>query len=1479
MEPIIQVPRTFAEDDPDEVQSISHETNFSKCIICQESKTPKKKFPLSKATKDGLERVICCAKIRESYENQQQGVISRIKCLTPNLLEREDILWHRYCYSSFTNESHLVRLGKRKQEAREETDGCDAPVSKNRRSSVNAIEWSKCIFCQDDSENLINIQTKETSQLVIDRAKCHPVMSVRMAGVIDLIASEAKYHLKCYSKFKRDTLKILSSENMPDIDQEKVCFEEVMSMLENGITQGNIYSVKSVWLSYSSKLKSSFNIEPGSYKCARFKERMHAFLGDKVSFIQPMKSSQSPLIIPSNLGETVAHSLIRHPSLQVEDEKLETTDGIDMETEVLSWLFRVSLKVHNDIKTTEGHAAIGDIDIEHAEKVVPQSLYMLVHLLSTGDIKDETNEDSEIKAKVLSICQDLVFLASKGRKLTPKHIGLGLTVHQATRSKELVDLLYSAGHSVSYDAVLRMDTSIANNVLQRYRDNNKVFVPCNFPGASSTDCNHYAIDNIDMNEETLSGKGTFHATQCTALRRSSANEQQSNLQIPITSTRKLALEIPSELHELQQATMVQDKPEPVEKGSISQDWYSPDNNVVDSALKKDLIWLLCRLKEQIPEIQNIPGWSGFNQLLESQKRELTVVGPLPIINAPAHDYDTLWTMIVRCLAMSKLLQGKFTVITMDEALYCKAKMLQWSNVPACRNLVLMLGGFHTQMSFTKAIGKFVESSGLKEIWIESEVYGENTATNIIQGKVWNRVIRAHKLTCEALWRIFWPMFVNWCKDEGKELKQLEEESITKLAEKISESSSDESQDMFKHLLDKITPLTKLIHEFDEKHKDYATIQYWRIYMNLVLILLRFTRSLREGNWKLFLASFAEMLPWFAVFDHINYTRWGIIFLADMQLLPLKAPAVYEAFLKGDFVTKESRNKFNQIPNDQALEHVNRSGKVAGGLIGITRTDTARDRWCLTYNERATISEDTKAMFGLKKEEENDHKDSSSSRVKRDEDDISKLKSTFMKYDVFRSTKDLVAITTGDIATDEVKEDLLHAKDKGSRLVSTFIQERLGENADKNFHDTIKLQKLKTFESLYAVPVQVEKSKILSLKADRDFFRRVIVALESGRSVDVDHLLQQELSPVPLSLATINGKLRPTNKADLASILTKGSSYNQLPVSSTETCTIIDGMAAVQAMGNRIGAKTFGEWSDSFQRFAVSHYSERCTRVDIVFDRYPEHSIKQTTRDKRKDSKARGVRRNVESRDQKIGSWEKFIVLEENKASLVNFLSEDISKRYQSHDSNRELILSGGFHNPLQVWSSLTRDTISLSSSHEEADTRMILHGKDAKLRGYQEIHVCSRDTDVLVLLLAHLPSLCPRVFMVTGTSKKKIYVAVHQILITKECQRSLLAFHAITGCDTTSQFAGIGKLSAWNVFQTCTNLLGWIGEQLVPNERAISDAEAFVCQLYDKGIYRTMYAFYQTVISNNIPTLFSKELLLPQLTRCVLIFSDVERGI
>ena len=84
---------------------------------------------------------------------------------------------------------------------------------------------------------------------------------------------------------------------------------------------------------------------------------------------------------------------------------------------------------------------------------------------------------------------------------------------------------------------------------------------------------------------------------------------------------------------------------------------------------------------------------------------------------------------------------------------------------------------------------------------------------------------------------------------------------------------------------------------------------------------------------------------------------------------------------------------------------------------------------------------------------------------------------------------------------------------------------------------------------------------------------MVVAQESGREVDADTLLQRELSPVPLSIATIDGCLRlASSKSDLGNIFQKNVNRNQPP---EDVYSIIDGMAAVQSLGNTTGASQSG----------------------------------------------------------------------------------------------------------------------------------------------------------------------------------------------------------------------------------------------------------------------------------------------------------------
>lgn len=108
------------------------------------------------------------------------------------------------------------------------------------------------------------------------------------------------------------------------------------------------------------------------------------------------------------------------------------------------------------------------------------------------------------------------------------------------------------------------------------------------------------------------------------------------------------------------------------------------------------------------------------------------------------------------------------------------------------------------------------------------------------------------------------------------------------------------------------------------------------------------------------------------------------------------------------------------------------------------------------------------------------------------------------------------------------------------------------------------------------------------------------------------------------------------------------------------------------------------------------------------------------------------------------------------------------------------------------------------------------------------------DRDVLVILLAHRQELCQEIWiMFSGTSWRKRYKPVYEVTSPKEKRKLLLAFHAITGCDTTSQFAVIRKQSVWKVFHSSLKQIEHLGEDCPPEASNLADDEAFACQLYN----------------------------------------------
>ena len=137
------------------------------------------------------------------------------------------------------------------------------------------------------------------------------------------------------------------------------------------------------------------------------------------------------------------------------------------------------------------------------------------------------------------------------------------------------------------------------------------------------------------------------------------------------------------------------------------------------------------------------------------------------------------------------------------------------------------------------------------------------------------------------------------------------------------------------------------------------------------------------------------------------------------------------------------------------------------------------------------------------------------------------------------------------------------------------------------------------------------------------------------------------------------------------------------------------------------------------------------------------------------------------------------------------------------------MLAGGFTNgqlSKVVEHTGVRERPELFSTHEEADTRILLHTIDLATTHSRIIVRCD-DTDVSVLLIYYcgkgMFANC-KVYMNAGhcskTTNRQRFIPVNEITSTigQDVLICLPASHVISGCDTTSPLFKIGKRTAYN---------------------------------------------------------------------------------
>ena len=541
----------------------------------------------------------------------------------------------------------------------------------------------------------------------------------------DMVALEVKYHKRCYEKYtsflRHNTQSNEKGTDKHECKHEKSFCQEFVN--ERLIKQDNIF--------YMNKLKKEFiktvqrveNEDASSYRSFRLKKRLQKRFPQLI-FHRPKMRSKSEIVY----SECLSHASVAESFIDNVEETSQSSQESDSAFEIdgeghanmhankrasLKELYTVGMTLKSDLQDQTSTwyenwpPLASDITGENVKKMVPLRLFnFMAWLLGFSDDPEDAEYialEDKTTAKILSLCQDLVYVANKGKVQTPKSLALAMAVRQISGCSGLINILNGFGHCVSLSSTMAYDSAIAQATI-----NASNILPREF---AATEYINLVYDNIDFGEEIdkqthvtngiITQKALVQKQMTSSDQPTSIKKTQHTIQMPLTDIvpYSIGVKMTPAFHS------VELDPECLE--------LLLKENPTITAYKLDLAYVLvkhiCSTNEEV-----LPGWTGFNTMLCSNEiPDVSRIGYLPVIDASPTEYSTINTILTRSKEIADKLELKYAVLVFDEAVYAKVQHVRWKEETFFNRFVVRLGEFHTIMSYLSAMSKIFEDGGLK----------------------------------------------------------------------------------------------------------------------------------------------------------------------------------------------------------------------------------------------------------------------------------------------------------------------------------------------------------------------------------------------------------------------------------------------------------------------------------------------------------------------------------------------------------------------------------------------------------------------------------------------------------------------------------------------------------------------------------------------------------------------------------------------
>ncbi|KAK6187414.1 hypothetical protein SNE40_005450 [Patella caerulea] len=769
-------------------------------------------------------------------------------------LRTHQACWHKLC----KNEYSKLKLDRWRKRVAPREEKPEASPRKTRRMDGDQSktgEEDTCLFCDGMGGDLHTASTFAIDHTVRQYAlKLKDSNLLRKIAGGDLVAIEAKYHKSCMTKLFHDARAAQKCDDETDISSfDSIALAELIAHIDEASSLQDtapVFRLADLVETYRQRL-IDLGMPPDIHvNRTRLKERL---LLNCPHLTATKFGREILLVVDRDIGDAVIRAC--------------TADSDIM------CLSKAATIVRRQIFEND-YTFNGKLGRKEQMKSVPSVLLALVSMILEGpNIKDQLDRTKFQRNAGLTISQLLVFNCVKHASFnghvqhnksqeTPLPIYIGLKLHSETRKRELVDRLHSLGISISYDRLLRMSSSVANRLCTQYERYDVVCPPQLRKGVFTTD----QADNIDHNPSSVSAKDSFHGTAhslCQHPDESNSDQIRSDaLQFEDDSSQtKQVQQLPAKYTCIPAA-------QALPKAVHVPVYYGPVRTPTETVnMKEDrkleYMWLehqmtLCQEETQLCATDNA-SWAAYHASRhEDSPTAQTNVSLLPFFREKSTSVAMISHIMNNNAAATQFLNpGQTPVLTMDQPLYAVAKQLQWRfpNVYGEDKYVIILGGLHTEMAALGTIGDILDGSGWTDALTQADIATAGTCEGFLRASHVTKTRRAHQVTAAALYQLQQKAYWNSKEIENSDSCQTEEDGFMKWCAERSEM--------------------------------YPQFHYWQTkVLDFELTILQFVRSVRVSNFDLYIASQAELIPFFAL-DHPNYARWLPVHVRDMLSLQVQ----------------------------------------------------------------------------------------------------------------------------------------------------------------------------------------------------------------------------------------------------------------------------------------------------------------------------------------------------------------------------------------------------------------------------------------------------------------------------------------------------------------------------------------------------------------------------------------------------------------